>query len=98
MDYIPVVPQFVFHFRPAEIWSGKEAELELVATLGNLGEVYGALGDSAKSRDVLERACIRVNEAATLIGVMDEEGVLEYGEARTRDSNLRPLHCCCCCC
>ncbi len=37
MDYIPVVPQFVFHFRPAEIWAGKEAELELVATLGNLG-------------------------------------------------------------
>ena len=37
MDFIPVVPQLLFHFRPAEIWASKETERELVATLGNLG-------------------------------------------------------------
>lgn len=37
MDFIPVVPQLLFHFRPAEIWASKDTERELVATLGNLG-------------------------------------------------------------
>jgi DNA-directed RNA polymerase subunit RPC12/RpoP len=37
MDFIPVVPQLLFHFRPAEIWASKQTQQELVATLGNLG-------------------------------------------------------------
>ena len=37
MDFIPVVPQLLFHFRPAEIWASKGSQRELVAALGNLG-------------------------------------------------------------
>lgn len=31
-------------------------------------------------RDVIERARVRVEQAATLMGIMDEDGVLDYGE------------------
>ena len=40
MDYIPIVPQVLFHLRPNEFWSSAGDRRELLASLGDLGRWF----------------------------------------------------------
>jgi len=38
LECIPVIPQFLLHLRPAELWAGTEAHLEFATSLGELDQ------------------------------------------------------------